>query len=295
MFYREKTINKNKQQGFTLIELLVVISIIGLLSSIILVSTVGLREKARMAAARSFASQTDRVAGDQAVGEWFLNEGSGTAAYDGSGNNNNGILQNGPAWSVDTPSDKDYALFLDGLNDYLQVQDTSLLKYKGGNLTLAVWVKPSAAETGGYIFSKPWNGSGQYNYGLYYQSSGKIGLSLMGTTGFANNNLPVVPKDKWTFIAVTLDSANNISVYIDGALKYSGSHTVSSWVPSAGDLNIPLAIGTLYPYGSSWSGNVSYSFNGLIDDPRVFAKALVAEQVGKLYASGLPEHLFASK
>lgn len=287
---------KKSGYGFTLIELLVVIAIIGLLSSILLVSMNSSREKARMAAALSFASQVDRVAGDQSVGEWFLNEGSGTTAGDGSGGGHNGILQNGPTWSADTPANKGYSLSLDGLNDYIEVAETAGLKYQGGDITLAVWIKPDAGEnTGGLIFSKPWNGSGEYNYRLSYLANGKIELDLVGgSTSYGLSTSAAVPTGKWSFIAATVDSSNNVKIYVDGSLKISGSHTIASWVPVAGDQNLPLAIGTLFPYGSGWGGNTSFSFFGLIDDPRVFTKALVAEQIQRFYAESQETRRLAS-
>ncbi len=279
------------RRAFTLVELLVVISIIGMLSTIAIVSTGNSREKARLSAAAGFAAQLDRINGDLAAGEWLLNEGSGTAAGDSSGNGRGMVLINGSTWSTDTPAGKGYSIYLDGWNDYLQAADGTPFKYRGGGLTAAVWIKPDAAENnGGCLISKPWNSAGEYNYVLSYGADGKITMGVRGATGFSITTVASVPTGRWSFVAATVDAAQNINIYVDGGLKVSAVHNVVSWVPVNGDANVPLAIGTLYPYGSGWGGNAGFSFGGLIDDPRVFGDVFTSERIRRLYADGLAAH-----
>ena len=74
--------NKSKLNGFTLVELLVVISIIGLLSSIVLVSFSNSRDKARLAKSQQFDAQISHALGAYAVGIWRFEEGTGTIVQD---------------------------------------------------------------------------------------------------------------------------------------------------------------------------------------------------------------------
>src|SRR3990167_9085959 len=58
------------------------------------------------------------------VGYWSMNEGTGTVAGDASGNNNRGILTNGPTW-VDGKRGK--ALNFDGVGDYVNAGSAASL------------------------------------------------------------------------------------------------------------------------------------------------------------------------
>ena len=283
------------RRAFTLVELLVVISIIGMLSTIAIVSTNGSREKARLAAGASFAAQLDRVNGASSAGEWLFNEGSGTTVGDASGGNHGGSLTNGPTWSTDTPSGTGYSVSLNGSNAYVTIPDYYGLKYAGNTLTLAVWIKPDPAEVdGGCILSKPWNWDGEYNYRICMSSNRTLYLALQGGgVTYALSTTASISANKWSFVAATVDASQKVNLYIDGGLNVTGVGNISSWVPVGGDSNISLAIGTLFPYGTGWGGNSAYSFNGLVDDPRVFNGVLSAERIRKLYAAGLASHRLA--
>jgi type II secretory pathway pseudopilin PulG len=268
-----------------------VISIVSLLGSVVLAALSSAREKSRINAGRQFASQLDHIAGDQAIGMYALNDGSGTSAFDTSGNGASGVVQNGPTWSSDTPSGSGYALLLDGINDYIEIAEKPELKYLGGDMTLSAWIKPDVSDTdGGYIMSKPWNGNGSYNYRIAYNADGTIYVNLGGSTSFAITTTAKVPVSKWSLVTIVLDASKNIKVYIDGIIKLSSVHTIASWIPSV-DSNLALCIGTLYPYGPGAWSHTDYSIKGLIDDPRVFAKSLVASEVQKIYAEGIKKHL----
>ena len=220
------------------------------------------------------------------VGYWPMNEGVGVKAGDISNKGYTGTLRNGISWSSGKHGG---ALSLDGLNDYVDVTDNSNLKYQGGNMTLSVWMKPDFAETdGAHFISKPWTGCGEYNYRLIYNSNKTIDLSIMGSAyaGISSAGA-VVERGVWSQVVMTLDSSKNMKLYINGALVNSGTHDLVSWVaPSCGDSNLPLSIGTLYPYGEGWGGNTGFSFQGFLDDVRIYNRALSATEITKLYQSG---------
>lgn len=265
-----------RDKGFILIELLVVIAIIALLSGAVFASLVTSREKARMARAKEFASMLDRTLGHEAIAGWGLDEGAGLVANDTTGNGNSGQLLNGETFSTDTPSGAGKSIALNGTTQYVHVPEKpgTKLKFRGGELTIAAWIKPALTEnTSGRIISKPWNGLGEYNYTLERNADGTLMFILTGATDYAVVTDVKTPVGRWSHVAASVDRDNNVAIYIDGVRVFRDVQTVSNWVPVSGDLNLPLAIGTYYPYGV-WGGNMAFSFEGLIDEPRVFGAAI---------------------
>lgn len=207
-------------------------------------------------------------------------------ASDYSGNGHAGTLQNG-AYIASPPAGGAKiggALQLDGLNDYVEVADTASLRYTGGDLTLAGWISSNEAGLG-EILSKPWNGSGDYNYYIFYNggAGGALIILLGGATTWQLAFLTVVPKDgKFHHIAVTVATNKVVRCYVDGVLSNSDIHTITSWSPPGGNAALPLAIGTVYPYGSGWAGDVNQAFNGAIDDLRIYRRVLSASEIAAL-------------
>lgn len=68
------------------------------------------------------------------VAHWKFDEGGGRTALDFSGNGNQAVLVNGPAWKAGRINT---ALEFDGLDDYLQVQGLSSYS----DFTLAGWIR----------------------------------------------------------------------------------------------------------------------------------------------------------
>ncbi len=216
------------------------------------------------------------------VGWWQMGSVSNTSTVaDFSGNGLTGILRSGNFSSVVTGK-IGKAISLNGLNRYVEVQDTAALKYSSGSKSFSAWVNPNATETtSGYIFSKPWNWNGWYNYMLIYIPGGDMFFCVAGQCLSAPGALP----GQWHHVAATMDSSKVMRLYIDGVLKSTAQNTASLTPPNV-DLNSPLAIGTLYPYGEVWAGDTNYSFDGLIDDMRIYNIALTVDQVKQVMAGG---------
>jgi len=198
------------------------------------------------------------------VGYWKFDEVSGATASDSSGNNNTGTLANGPSW---TKGKFGNALNFDGMNDYV---DTGSDLFGTGNITVSAWINYAGANPNGVIFG---NRSTILNIQTTYN---RIGFtSNNGITWLLASPVPLDP-NKWGHIAVTRLSDGTATIYANGQAVGSGS----SGTPVAGLTNAFIGY-------SQYQGNL----NGLIDETRVYNRALSSSEISQLYnyAAGLAD------
>ncbi|MHB9130008.1 MAG: LamG-like jellyroll fold domain-containing protein [Armatimonadota bacterium] len=207
---------------------------------------------------------------------WQFNEGSGTTAADSSGNGNTGTLCYGAAWTTGHPWSGDDAVSFTGLKSRVIVPDVEALKYRGGDLAISCWVNINTTETSGaFLLSKPWNGSGNYNYWLYLDSTRKLSLILQEGAGSITAPTALA-SGTWYLVKATADAQKNmkLSVYdTNGTVVTSatGVHAITNWTPAYGETDGGLAIGTIYPYPTwyDWGGSTAWTFDGKIDDLKI--------------------------
>jgi len=111
---------------------------------------------------------------DTLRGEWKLDEGTGNIAYDTSGNGYDGNLTppGGPTWITDGYSGK--ALRFDGVDDYVEIPNTSNWNFADG-FTLDMWVRSTSYNPNSDILSKHISGIGAgYLVGIF--GYGEVGF-----------------------------------------------------------------------------------------------------------------------
>jgi hypothetical protein len=192
------------------------------------------------------------------VGYWRFDEGSGTIAFDISGNNKNGTLVNGPLW-IDGKYGK--ALKFDGIDDYVVIPD--LYNSSPSSLTVSAWINLSLFA-GGPIIHHCRNGE----FTMENPMSEVVGFGVKLT----NNEWYVIrgtaTANAWHCVTGTWIKGNSIKLYVDGILINQTS------VPD------------YYLFDASWEAAAIGSrygwhefFNGAIDDVRVYERALSAEEI----------------
>jgi len=247
-----------KKNGFTLLELLVVIAVIGILSSIVLVSYKGQTEKARTAETLSWAGSVNRLLGANTVGAWTFDNISGTTVYDDSGNGNNGTIYGG-ATVVDGVVGK--ALQFSG-SGYYVATPTSL----GNVATITAWGKTTVAANMLWCIDHDNRGPD-----LYF-AAGKILLNTWDGAGNPFCDIPNNARDNNWHNYATVITPGDTKLYFDGRI--------------CGTANYKNPTGTIF-YISSGAG---YDWNGLIDDVRIYKEALTQARVQQLYVEGLKTH-----
>lgn len=134
MFIDKLKNNKLKNRAFTLIELLVVVAIIGLLSSVVLVSLNSARTKAIMAANKKEAQQLALV---------FAKEHSDTGSY-------NNLIRN--SWIPNTSTCDTITVVGNYAAEYRSICN-SIMNRLGGAATVYNWLVGDGSGGGGQKFS----------------------------------------------------------------------------------------------------------------------------------------------
>ena len=213
------------------------------------------------------------------VGYWPFDNSSisGAAAYDRSGNSNNGTLTGTPTIGVSGKIGQ--AIGLSGSSQYVSVTNKSPFAFTtNSNFTLSTWVNLNSVSSG--------SGMGVALLGKYFLGGNFSGYTLRTTTG--SNGVTFTSNAATTFTgAITLSSntwyhivyvrtSSAQYLYANGVqIGYKGSlDTITD--ASSSNFNIG--------FDGQTSGGPTYT-NGTIDDVRVYNRALSANEVFVLYNS----------
>jgi len=193
-----------------------------------------------------------------------FDEGSGSTAYDYSGNSNTGTVVLGSGnW---TGGIINGALNFDGESTQVAVPNSPSLNPVNG-ITVAAWVNAGGWFSNARILEK---GRSDNQYGLLINGSGQLVFLLASVTNGTSVTSPP-STGVWHHLAASYDQSV-ISLYIDGQL--AAQQSASGPLPVTTD---PLAI------GEKPSGSPLFAFYGVIDDVRVYGSALPPAQISQLY------------
>lgn len=207
------------------------------------------------------------------VGYWKFDEMSGTTAYDSSGGGNNGIMYSSASTTTLTTSigcKSDGCLSLDGTDDYVNVSFNASVN--SGATTVVAWVKYDTTGSG-YPPLMTW---GSTYPGSYYRYASTRPLLYMNSGNYRYFNITgVTPYDnQWHFVVLVISGNDqndilNSKFYLDGS-ELAAASTANSNASYAKSL---LRIGR----------STSYYFKGLLDEVRLYNRALTASEIQAMY------------
>lgn len=218
------------------------------------------------------------------VGQWTFDEPSGNIAYDSSGYGNDGTIYG----AARTAGLFGNALSFDGLNDYVEIGDTSSLDISN-YLTLEAWFRTTAAANhNNPIVSKDDDGSNREWYlGTCFDANnpGKVRWTLNTPNpswyGYQLDSNTAVNDGLWHYIAATYDGSY-MRLYIDGTEDSKSPMTRTGQIPNTQ---------AHFRIGYTGSATTQY-FVGTIDNVSVYNTALSADEISQQYnnsAAPVPE------
>jgi len=220
---------------------------------------------------------TDWVDGKEGKGQALDFDGpdtTATTATDVSGTGNTGTLTNGPVPGIGKVGQ---ALNFDGSNDFVDLANPASLNITSA-LTISAWVYVRGATNQiDDIFTRD-NSSTNRGYRLVFDSndsiefyvaqdaSTKIQATVTGRTPYQN---------RWVHVVGVYQPSTFVRLYLDGTQAAENTMSIPAAIRSS---TVGPEIGR--------RGNGDGEFNGLIDEVRVYNRALSAEEVKRLYNMG---------
>ncbi|MBE3123985.1 MAG: LamG domain-containing protein [Planctomycetes bacterium] len=205
------------------------------------------------------------------VGWWKFDEASGATAADSSKQGRNGTLQGGLSFDRDSaPGRTGKALKFDGKDGFIQITG-----YKGiggtGPRTLAAWIKTKTSS--GEILS--WGAGDFGKMWTFGFVRGRVGVTPRGGYLYMNDTSA---DDAWHHVAVVVEESktpnlhDNVKLYRDGEpAKIHDIGLLDLW---------PIDT------GNEQDVRIGRKYNGLIDEVRLYDRALSEDEIRALFRQG---------
>lgn len=204
------------------------------------------------------------------VGWWkFNNDPDDSSSY-----GNDGTLNGNAAYSTDS-AEGSHAIELDGSSDYVWAPDDASLRITG-DLTLAAEINPTQLGDYRHIVNKNFNDG----YRLQITDNNKLRL-ILGRPSSGEHQVVIITDtttisaNVWQHVAVTVSfsgGSGTVKFYINHVLQ--STHSIA--IGSIEDDSDPVLI------GRRTLGSSTQRFVGLIDDVRIYSRALSDAEIGSL-------------
>lgn len=215
------------------------------------------------------------VYGDSPLVYYRLNEGSGDAAFDSSGNGNDGTYAGGVGRGAPgAVTGTDTAAVFDGNDDGVHTNRTF---ESPSNYTLESWIKTTSTSGGKIIGfgAAATGGSGSYDRHVYMDNTGRVTFGVW--TGFTNTitTTDALNNGEWHHVVASQSSSTGMKLYVDGLLIGTNGQTDAQ--PYTGYWRIG---------GDNHWGCCSPYLAGTIDEVAVYGSVLSLDTVADHFRAG---------
>jgi len=209
------------------------------------------------------------------VGLWTMDEGAGSTSgvsttTDASGNGNTGTWYGtgtGTSGYYSPGKVGPWAGYFNGSNDYIQIPSSSVFVYNNG-FTFSLWLNLNNVSANEGIIGQ----SDLNSFYIDFQTDGGSKIRWETNVGQSFDSNYSFQTGQWYMLTGTYNFSSGFSsIYVNGNLDRQVSATAKSNFQ-----NIPIKIGK---YSSLY-------FPGLIDDVRIYNRALSAAEIQVLYNGG---------
>ncbi len=259
-------------------------------------SAAEVQEQYRAGAAEMRVDTSITKAGPQSglVGNWTFNgpdvNNVANAAYDRSSSYATGTMVNMATSSRYAIGVSGQALSFDGVDDVVSIDDNgTILDFnQTSKYTWSSWIKNASTISGTSCFlSKDASAGKSMGFNLCLNQTGNtadvvICKGNISRTFDCSGGLGLsIPTNEWNNIIITYDGASNWGIYRNGNSMGTTNFAVVS------DTSFKYFIGAGVDTNTNGRQVPEYFFKGLLDEVRVYNRALSADEIQVLYQAGL--------
>ena len=196
-------------------------------------------------------------------------------ANDESGNGHDGQIS-GADLTADRFGEKKSAYQFSNNGDLIVLKNTkNKFNFKKSSFTLSAWAKFSGQQNGNYIVAKYKSGAPN-STGLGNTGDGRIYAFAVGAhPGVAVESSKKMSTSNWSHLVMVINDASQMEIYLNNQLQKRVNISSENF---SLDNNLDFTIGGIHE--GNWG---TQTFKGLIDDVRIYNRALSENEVETLY------------
>jgi hypothetical protein len=197
-------------------------------------------------------------------------------AQDRSGNANHGEVHEATL-TTDRAGNPNSAYSFNGTTSYIEIQDSDSLD-EVNNLTMAAWVYRTGNCPSENDACMIFNKEHSHEWAIKSGNTLQYAIKIQGSWAWRNTGV-VIPQNQWVHVAFTFDGTT-LKVYKD-KVEQQGVPQPSNSGPVDPSNELARIGGRTRGSGSSFQDHST--FNGKIDEVRLYKRALTADEIGVLF------------